>query len=106
MNDALKELLNSDVSAVFLCDFADLHNIDGTEGVPCVIDTDVTQGFKSDTTRYDGTFKNKITLFIAESFFAKKPAYSQVISVDKARYRVISADLAGGMYEIVIEAVK
>jgi hypothetical protein len=108
MNDAFRAMIEKDISSVFLntAEIADLHNINGTDDVPCAIDSDTAQGAGTAGARFDGAFKAAVTLFIDESFFPEKPAYGKSITIDRIQYRVIKAEIVNGLYEIALEAVR
>lgn len=110
MNNIFKAQILSDLSKVFLNpnEFADLHNINGVEGITCVIDGGLTESLRSGIGRFDGTEKETITLAVAESDWPteKTPAYNQLVTVDLARYRIKSVNSNNGLYEIVMEAIK
>ena len=109
MDSPFKMQLQNDLTNVFMNseEFAETHNINGVDGVTCVIDTDLTQALRPGLGKYEGTFKETITLYIKEiDMQSKPPAYNQFVTVDKNRYKVNRADLFNGLYEISLEAVK
>lgn len=103
---AFKELMESDL-ALFLNpdEHGETHKINGAD-VVCIVDKDGASGRNGSGQRYDGTFKNIVTVFVRESVLADKPVYNQLMTVDGSRYRVEIADLVGGLYEISLEAVR
>lgn len=112
MSSPFKTQVQNDLTGVFLNsnEFADPHNINGVDGVICVIDSDITQALRPGLGRYEGAEKEKMTLFISVADWArcsqKEPAYNQIVSVDKVQYRIKNDDLFNGLYELSLEAVK
>lgn len=99
----------NDLSNVFmnLNEFADAHNINGVDGVICVIDYDDTMALRPGLGHYDGSFKETVMLFIKVSDWQwEQPADKQLVILDLIRYRIKEAHEFNGLYEILLEAVK
>ena len=119
MSDLFKAQLANDLTNVFLNpdEFAEPHNINGIDGINCVIDSDTTQSLRPGLGRFDGTEKETMMLFVAEADWSgngspvadwqsKPPAYRQQITVDFIRWIIKNADIFNGLYELTLEAVK
>ena len=118
MDDIFKNQISNDLNNVFLNtdEFADPHNINGIDGVKCIIDTYRTSALRPGLSRFEGNEKDTMMLFISEAnwpgnvvngtIVPSVPAFRQVITVDLVRWRIVNLDLFNGMYEILLEAVK
>lgn len=118
MDDIFKNQILSDLKNVFLDQnkFADPHNINGIDGVKCVVDSDTTQSLRSGMGRFEGAEKETIMLFVTIADWPGNvvngvikpsvPAYNQLITLDGARWRIKKSDPFNGMYELLLEAVK
>lgn len=119
MNNAFKAQILKDLTHVFLNpnEFADPHNINGVDGINCVIDGGLTESLRPGIGRFDGSIKETITLAVAESDWfgdplnrekwqEKPPTYDQLVILDSVRYKIKSVDSNNGLYEIVMEAYK
>jgi hypothetical protein len=114
MSSPFKSQILNDLNNVFLNtnEFADVHNINGTDGVTCVIDSDITQSLRPGLGRFEGEEKESIMLFITEANWLvsvkddNPPAYDQLVTVDQVRWRIKKADLFNGLYELLLEAIE
>ena len=96
-----KDCIANDVS-VFInaAEFAETHNVDGTN-ILCAVDKDLLNPKKTDVAGVYGSLK---TLFVKAADLPDRPVIGQRITLDSARYTVISCDSNDGMLEIVMEA--
>ncbi len=119
MNNLFKTQIQADLKKVFLNEneFADLHNINGVDGIACVIDGGITESLRPGLGRFDGSEKETITLAVAESDWLgdpvtrvswqeKPPVYNQLVTIDSVRYRIKSVNSNNGLYEISMESIK
>jgi len=109
MSDLFKSRIINDLANVFLNpnEFADLHNINGVDGVACVVDDNSAQPLRAGLERFDGVEKETIMLFISEANWqGKPPAYNQLLSIDMERYRIKKSNIFNGLYEISLEGLK
>lgn len=119
MSNLFKTQILNDLANVFLNpnEFAEPHNINGVDGVICVIDTDTTQALRPGLGRFEGMEKESIMLLITEVNWpggvvngvitpGKSPVYNQTVTVDSVRYRIKRSDLFNGLYELPLEAIK
>lgn len=101
-----KEDILDDVDKTFLEDteFAEIHNVDGTEMLAVVDEFEVDRRQQRTSNNVDGVFKHRVLLFVARANFEKKPtAGTRVFKLDGKRYIVIECAEEGDMYAITLE---
>ncbi len=106
MDSPFQQQMSADLDEAFFDTniFAEKHNIDGQD-YDCIIDTDVSQSLTPATDRREGTYTDKITLFVRQKDLPGEPTYDQMITVDNVQYRIINVNTFGGMYEITLEEI-
>jgi hypothetical protein len=106
MDSPFQQQMSADLDEAFFDTdiFAEMHNIDGQD-YACIIDTDVSQPLTPATDRREGTYTDKIMLFVRQKDLPGEPEYDQMMAIDNIRYRIINVNTFGGVYEITLEAV-
>lgn len=103
----LKEMIADDVQKVFLNmdDFADIHNVDGTEMKAVVdeINADERNLKTSDHIIGDSIFERYIKLYVDIEDYGDKPYVGRTtFTLDGEYYRVLEVDEEMGMYVIYL----
>lgn len=105
-----KDCVAADIKAVFLNqeEFGESHLINGKSMI-CVVDgNEVVERSRKQTEkgRIDGIYERQIMLYVSREDFGRMPAIGAVMTVDSGKYRVADAIHEGGMYSILLGAVK
>lgn len=105
---AFSDQMDLDLSGVFLNfdEFAEPHQIDAAKDVPTIVNTDVDQPLKQPNDRREGTYKDKMQICVKQSSIPKEPHYDQIMIFDKVQYRIINRNLFGGLWVLILEAVR
>ena len=106
MDSPFQQQMSEDLDVAFFDTniFAEKHNVDGQD-YDCIIDTDISQPLTPATDRREGTYTDKIMLFVRQKDLPGEPEYDQMMTVDDVRYRIINVNTFNGLYEITLEAV-
>lgn len=107
---AFKDQITADIGSVFLNgdEFGEKHTINGTEMV-CTIDSDDLQR-RGPVKIYNGSADNlakgDVRIFVAADVFGPKPKPGSIITLDTAKRRVVECRAEGGVYAILVEAMR
>lgn len=106
MSSPFQDQMSVDIDKIFFNpnEYGEDHNIDGTDLIS-ILDTDVSQSLNPSTERREGTYTDKLMLFVRQKDLKGEPTYDQMMVVDNVRYRIINVNLYSGVYEITLEAV-
>ncbi len=106
MSSPFQDQMSVDIDKIFFNpnEYGENHNIDGTDLIS-ILDTDVSQSLNPSTERREGTYTDKLMLFVRQKDLKGEPTYDQMMVVDNVRYRIINVNLYSGVYEITLEAV-
>ena len=104
----LKEMIADDIQKVFLNlnDFADIHNVDGTEMKAVIDEINADERNLKTTDRIigDSIFKKYLKVYVdAEDYGDKPDVGRRIFTLDEEEYRVIEVDEEMGMYVIYLE---
>ena len=100
----LRDILSSDLDEVFFDagDFAETHNINGTD-VLCVVDTDLNKiRSVQDSEQYDGISLTLTRLYVKKSDLPKRPVYDKVFRLDEKPYTVVDCADEAGVWVITL----
>lgn len=101
-----KDAAQNDIKSVFinLDEFADEHNLNG-ETVRCVVDKDVTTGYKDTVANpVYGVFVNAITIYVDKNDINPQPVEGALLFLDDEAYTVRNVSVEAGMLVILAEA--
>ena len=103
---SFKEAVTNDISAVFfnLEEFADTHNIDGTDMAAIIDDIEQVEREKRMKSYMDGIYARQVLIYVKASEFGPLPAQGRLVKLDGKRYMVLDATDEGGVYAITLEA--
>lgn len=98
-----KEALVEDTAVFFnLDEFAETHNIDGTD-MPIIIDSDKLEELKSSRVNdFEGVYKAQLLFYVKKSDFGGKPAIDSILNMDDKTYRVVASSENGDMLTILL----
>jgi len=104
---AFQDQMAADLDVFFnLNEFGEPHNINGKDGVVCILEKEDIGTLRPGLGRFEGTSKDLLLLMIKQSdWIWGEPVYNQNLTVDKVRYRLKKIDLVGGSYELLLGAV-
>ncbi len=109
---SFKEILKSDVSAVFLDpdEFGEKHSINGKTAI-VVIDDDLSDDTVNisisgtGTRGNSGLYNNQKNLYISTKDLPGKPKVNSYIEIDEKRYMVRASSVQDGIYKVTLEVV-
>lgn len=99
--------VENDLDVFFnLSEFATPHNINGTDGVTCILEEEDIRSLRPGLSRFEGTYKDTLLLQIKQSDWQwGDPVYNDLTTVDNVQYTIRNVALVGGQYEILLQAV-
>ena len=103
-----KDFVAKDIVSTFINadEFAEAHNINGVDGIICVIDSDIIQERNSQSySEYsEGVFQTQVMVFVAASELPERPVKGEIFRLDGDLYQVFECAENDGMLEITIQA--
>jgi hypothetical protein len=103
-----QDQMNRDLDVFFNTnEFAGPHNINGTNGVICILEEEDIRSLRPGLSRFEGTYKNTLLLQIKKSDWQwDEPVYNDLVTVDNIQYTLRSTALVGGQYEMLLQAIE
>lgn len=101
-----QDQVKKDLDAIFFNpnEHPELHNIDGQD-VLCIIDTDVSQQLEKPKERREGTYEDRIMLYVKEADLPDVPEFGQIMDLDGEQWRVVNRNRDMGALTVTLEAI-
>lgn len=105
-----KQQAFQDIENVFLnmTEFGEVHQLNG-RAIRMIVDSNEVEerGKKQfEHSRIDGIYKESVMLYVSRAEFGKQPTRGSSFNLDGKSYRCMDSREEGGMYSILLEAMR